>query len=54
MKDETPGKPFKLFVGLCSKMYSFLVDGKEKKMAKGIKKVSFSETYAMLLTATCY
>ena len=32
------GKPFKLFVGLCSKMYSFLVDGKEKKTAKGITK----------------
>ena len=38
MKDETAGKPIKEFVGLRSKMYSLLVDGKEKKTAKGIKK----------------
>ena len=39
MKDETAGKPIKEFVGLRSKMYSLLVDGKEKKTAKGIKKI---------------
>ena len=38
MKDETASKPIKEFVGLRSKMYSLLVDGKEKKTAKGIKK----------------
>ena len=38
MKDETAGKPIKEFFGLCSKMYSLLVNGKEKKTAKGIKK----------------
>ena len=38
MNDETAGKPIKEFVGLRSKMYSLLVDGKEKKTAKGIKK----------------
>ena len=38
MKDETAGKPIKEFVGLRFKMYSLLVDGKEKKTAKGIKK----------------
>ena len=38
MKDETAGKPIKEFFGLCSKMYSLLVNGKEKKTAKGIQK----------------
>ena len=52
MKDETAGKPIKEFVGLRSKMYSLLVDGKEKKTAKGIKKSV--ETSVMLPTATCY
>ena len=54
MKDETAGKPIKEFVGLRSKMYSLLVDGKEKKTEKGIKKSAIRRDYAMLLTATCY
>ena len=54
MKDETAGKPIKEFVGLRSKMYSLLVDGKEKKRQKASRKVSFVETSAMLPTATCY
>ena len=37
MKDETAGKPIKQSVGLCPKIYSLLVDGKEKKTAKGIR-----------------
>ena len=38
MKDETASKPIKVFCGLCFDMYSLLVDRKEKKTAKGIKK----------------
>ena len=38
MKDETCGKAINEFVGLRSKKYSFCVDGKEKKTAKGIKR----------------
>ena len=38
MKDMTAGKPIKQSVGVCPKMYSLLVDGKEKKSVKGIKK----------------
>ena len=38
MKDETAGVPILEFVGLRSKMYSILYDGKEKKRAKGVKK----------------
>ena len=37
-KDETASKPIKVFIGLCIDMYSLLVDIKEKKTAKGIKK----------------
>ena len=38
-KDETAGKPIKEFVGLRSKLYSFIMDeGKETKKCKGIKK----------------
>ena len=40
MKDETNGKPISSFVGLRSKMYSFVCDGKEEKRAKGIAKVT--------------
>lgn len=40
MKDETNGKPIVEFVGLRSKMYSFVCDGKEEKRAKGIAKVT--------------
>ena len=40
-KDETVGKPISEFVGLRSKMYSFLCDGNvEEKRAKGIAKVT--------------
>ena len=39
MKDETCGTPITEFVGLRSKMYSFVtVDGSEEKKAKGVKK----------------
>ena len=38
VKDETASKPIKVFCGLCFDMYSLLVDRKEKKTAKGIKK----------------
>ena len=38
MKDETCGKAIQEFIGLRSKMYSFCVDGHEKKTAKGIKR----------------
>ena len=40
MKDETNGKPISEFVGLRSKMYSFLCDEKEEKRAKGIARVT--------------
>ena len=40
MKDETNGKPISEFVGLRSKMYSFLCDEKEEKRAKGIAKAT--------------
>lgn len=41
MKDETNGRPISEFVGLRSKMYSFLCDDKtEEKRAKGIAKVT--------------
>lgn len=40
MKDETNGKPINEFVGLRSKMYSFLCDNKEEKRAKGIAKAT--------------
>ena len=40
-KDETNGKPIAEFVGLRSKMYSFVCDGgREEKRAKGIDKVT--------------
>ena len=39
MKDEAAGKTIKEFVGLRSKLYSFIMDeGKETKKCKGIKK----------------
>ena len=40
MKDETAGNPVREFVGLRSKMYSYVVEKgkKENKKAKGIKK----------------
>ena len=37
-KDEAAGKPIKEFVGLKSKMYSYLVGAQEHKKAKGVKK----------------
>jgi len=37
-KDEAAGKPIKEFVGLKSKMYSYLVGPQEHKKAKGIRK----------------
>lgn len=40
MKDETNGKPISEFVGLRSKMYSFLCNDKEEKRAKGIAKAT--------------
>lgn len=40
MKDETNGKPISEFVGLRSKMYSFLCNNKEEKRAKGINKMT--------------
>ncbi|XP_052765064.1 uncharacterized protein LOC128206548 [Mya arenaria] len=40
MKDETNGQPISEFVGLRSKMYSFLCNDKEEKRAKGVAKVS--------------
>ena len=38
MKDETGGAGIEAFVGLKSKMYSFLVDNNEHKEAKGVNK----------------
>ena len=39
MKDEAGGKIIKEFVGLCAKLYSFIMDdGEENKKCKGIKK----------------
>ena len=38
MKDETAGVTIKEFVGLKSKMYPFLVDNSERKIAKSVKK----------------
>ena len=40
MKDETNGKPISEFVGLRSKMYSFVCDDSESKRLKGIAKVA--------------
>jgi hypothetical protein len=40
MKDETNGVPISEFIGLRSKMYSFLCDKKEEKRAKGIAKIT--------------
>ncbi|XP_053380054.1 uncharacterized protein LOC123531918 [Mercenaria mercenaria] len=40
MKDETNGMPISEFIGLRSKMYSFLCNGKEEKRAKGVAKVT--------------
>lgn len=40
MKDETNGVPISEFVGLRSKMYSFVCDQTEAKRAKGISKVT--------------
>jgi len=38
-KDEAAGKPIKEFVGLKSKMYSYLAGAQEHKKAKGIRKI---------------
>lgn len=43
-KDELNGKIMSEFVGLRSKMYSFKVDGEEKKRAKGVKKCVLTKT----------
>ena len=40
MKDEVNGHAISEFVGLRSKMYSFICDNKEEKRAKGISKVT--------------
>lgn len=40
MKDETNGIPISEFIGLRSKMYSFVCNHKENKRAKGIAKVT--------------
>lgn len=40
MKDEMMGRPISAFVGLKSKMYSFICDGRESKRAKGIKRTT--------------
>lgn len=40
MKDETNSLPISMFVGLRSKMYSFLCRGKEEKRLKGVGKVT--------------
>jgi hypothetical protein len=37
-KDEAIGKQITEFIGLRPKMYSMLIDGKEKKRAKGVKR----------------
>jgi hypothetical protein len=37
-KDEVGGRHITEFIGLRSKMYSFMLDGKENKVAKGVKK----------------
>ena len=43
MKDETAGAAIEEFVGLRAKMYSMMYDGKEKKTAKGIGRVSIEK-----------
>ena len=37
-KDEAAGHPITEFVGLKSKMYSYVIEGKNHKTAKGVKK----------------
>jgi hypothetical protein len=45
MKDETASKPISEFVGLRSKMYSFLVSDKNVKAAKGVKRSSLQHLH---------
>ena len=53
MKDETAGVPVVEFVGLRSKMYSYIKDdGNGGKTAKGIKKTSSRATSHMKTTET--
>ena len=53
-KDETAGKPIKEFVGLRSKLYSFIMDeGEETKKCKGIKKNVVNNTITHEDYKTC-
>ena len=58
MKDETGDVAIKEFVGLKSKMYSFLVDKNEHKKAKGVNKnvvatISHNKYKDVLLNKKC-
>ena len=55
MKDECGGKQITEFVGLRAKMYSYRMNEKEEKKAKGVKKnvikkgISFDDYYKCLI-----
>ena len=50
MKDECGGKQISEFVGLRAKMYSYKLDEKEEKKAKGVKKNVIKKDMGI----TCY
>ena len=47
MKDECGGEQILEFVGLRAKIYSYKLNEKEEKKAKGVKKVIIKERYKL-------
>ena len=45
LKDESPAKRIMEYVGIRSKIYAFVCNTKEVKIAKGIKKVLFLKSF---------
>ena len=52
-KDEAAGKQITHFVGLCPKLYSYKIEEKEKRKAKGVKKYVIKKSLSFDDYKTC-